>query len=399
MGFEFSWDEEERLIQDSVHKALKPYTNEFKHFRQEIYKEVHFPDALWKAFCNTGMMGSFIPEKYGGAEMGLFPLLIALETLSGYGFASVHAVITAMDAMCIMKHGSESLKSRILPGVADGSLRLSYAQTEPDAGSNVFATQTFAKREGDHYRVNGQKVFISGADSTDYMLLVTRTMSVEDAQKQGHKSLGLTLMLVETKSPGIEMQMLPMQGLEGIKQWALFFDDLKVPVENIIGEEHKGAKIIFDSLNSERILAAGMALGMTEFLLDKATQYAKERKVFGDTAIGSYQSISHPLAETKIELEASRLLTYRAAWAFDQGLSNAEIGNFANMAKLKAADTAIKAADAAIETHGGYGFSEEYEVIYFWNNARLLKTAPVTRELILNFVAEHTLGLPRSHQN
>lgn len=397
MAFDFSLTEDQEMMVDSVHKALKQHSGQFQEFRQKIYKAVEFPDELWQTLAKTGALGSYIPEEYGGSDMGIFPLMLALETLSSYGFACVHAIITAMDALCILNHGSEELKQRFLPGVADGSLRLAYAHTEPDAGSNVFNTSTFAKREGDHYVVKGQKVFISGADTTDYMLLVTRTATLEEALEKGNKAYGLTLMMVDTKAAGIEMQQLPLQGLEGIKQWALFFDDVKVPVENVVGAEHMGAKIIFDSLNSERILAAGVAVGMVDFLLERATSYAKERKVFGGKPIGAYQSISHPLAETKVEQEAARLLTYRSAWAFDEGMSPAEIGNYANMAKLKAADVAIKAADHAIETHGGYGFSEEYEVIYYWNNARLLKTAPITREMVLNFVAEHNLGLPRSY--
>ncbi|MGE3725543.1 MAG: acyl-CoA dehydrogenase family protein [Candidatus Sericytochromatia bacterium] len=397
MGFDFAYTDEQKMVQESITRMLKRHEDKHVSWRQDIYKHHSFPDALWQAFAETGIMGSFLPEAYGGSDMGLMPLLLALETLSAHGFASVHAVVTAMDALCLLKHGSEELKQRILPKVATGEMRLGYAHTEPDAGSNVFNTATFAKREGDHYVVNGQKVFISGVDSTQKLLLVTRTTSLEDAIAQGNRTYGLTLMLVDCDSPGLEKQFLPLQGLEGIKQWAIFFENMKVPVENVVGIENGGAQIIFDSLNSERILAAGIATGMVDFLLDRSTRYARERKVFGNRAIGSYQAIAHPLAETKIEQEAARLLTYRAAWAFDKGLPPAEVGHFANLAKFKAADVAIKAADHAIETHGGYGFSEEYEVIYYWNTARLFKTAPITREMILNFISEHSLKLPRSY--
>lgn len=397
MAFEFSYTDEQRMIQESILRMLKTHEDQHSAWRQQIYKQHQFPETLWQAFAATGIMGSFLPERYGGTGLGLMPLVLALETLSAHGFACVHAVITAMDALCILAHGSEDLKARILPRVASGELRLSYAHTEPDAGSNVFNTTTFARREGEVYRVSGQKVFISGVDSTEMMLVVARTASLEEALAQGSRTWGLSLMLVDTQAPGLEKQFLPLQGLEGIRQWALFLDQVAVPVENLVGEEHQGARIIFDSLNSERILAAAIANGMTDFLLGRSTRYARERKVFGGRPIGSYQSIAHPLAEIRIEQEAARLLTYRAAWAFDQGLSAAEVGHYANLAKFKAADVGLKAADQAIETHGGYGFSEEYEVIYYWNAARVLKTAPVTREMILNFVAEHALKLPRSY--
>lgn len=397
MAFEFSYTEEQRMVQDSILRMLKKHEAQHISWRQQIYKHHQFPEALWQAFADTGMMGSFLPESYGGTDSGLMPLVIALETLSAHGFACFHAVITAMGALCILAHGSEALKARILPSIATGELRLSYAHTEPDAGSNVFNTATFAQREGNVYRVCGQKVFISGVDSTEMMLLVTRTASLEQALAKGSRTWGLTLMLVDTQASGLEKQLLPLQGLEGIRQWALFLDQVCVPVENRVGEEHQGARIIFDTLNAERILAAAIANGMTDFLLERSIRYARERKVFGERPIGSYQSIAHPLAEIRIEQEAARLLTYRAAWAFDQKLPAAEIGYFANLAKFKAADVSIKAADQAIETHGGYGFSEEYEVIYYWNAARVLKTVPITREMILNFVAEQSLKLPKSY--
>lgn len=397
MAFDFSLSEEHVLIQETVHKMLKQYEPRFKDFRTQIFKEQTYPEELWSAFSDAGLMGCLIPEEYGGTGMGLLALTIAVETLNSYGFASVLHVITGMDAACILNHGNEAQKQRFLPGIAAGKLKFCYAHTEPDAGSNVFNTQTFARKEGDEYVINGQKVFITAPDVCDYMLLVTRTASLEAAQAAGSKTYGMSLFIVDTKSPGIEMQHLPMQGLEGSKQFALFFDELRVPAENLLGIEHQGAKILFDSLNPERILAAGMALGMVDFVTGRAIAYARERKVFGDRAIGAYQSIAHPLAEIKIEQEAVRLLTYRSAWAFDQGQSAAVVGSYSNMAKLKAADLGIRAVDQAIETLGGYGFSEEYEIIHFWSTARVMKTAPISREMILNFVAEHNLKLPRSY--
>lgn len=397
MGFDFNYTEDHKLMQKSIHKALKQLEPQHQAFRHQIFKEQSYPQELWDLFCDLGLMGSIIPEEYGGEGLDLLTMTLGLEVFSSYGFANAISVITGMDATCILNHGNEEQKQRYLPDIAQGKLRFCYAHTEPDAGSNVFNTQTQAKKEGGDYVINGQKCFISAVDVTDYMLLVTRTTPLEQALKIGDPRFGISMFIVDTKSEGIKLQELPMQGLEGMRQYAIFLDNVKVPAENLLGEENMGVKIIFDSLNPERILASGIALGMVDYALERATRYANERKVFGDRLIGSYQAISHPLAEVKIEQEAARLLTYRSAWAYDQGLPAAVVGNYANMAKLKAADVGIKAVDQAIETLGGYGFSEEYEIIQLWTTARVLKTAPITREMILNFVAEHNLKLPRSY--
>lgn len=397
MGFDFALTKEHGLLQQSVRKMVEQFAPHHTAFRQSIYKEQRFPEELWQACCDMGLMGTAIPEAYGGEGLGLLSMTIALEELSTFGFAGAMMVVTAMDACAILRHGSEDLKQRFLPKVATGELKLCFAHTEPDAGSNAFNTSTFARADGDEYILNGQKVFISGADVADYMLLTTRTTSAEEAQKIGNKAYGLSLFLVDTKAAGIQKQLLPMQGLEGIQQFALFFENVRVPAVNLLGQKDMGAKILFDCLNPERILVGGIAVGMVDFLLNRAVKYAHERKVFGGRPIGSYQAVAHPLAETKVEQEAARLLVYRSAWAFDQNLPADVVGHYSNCAKLKAADVAIKAADHAIETLGGYGFSEEYELIYCWNAARLLKTAPVTREMVLNYIAEHHLKLPRSY--
>lgn len=397
MAFDFSLSDEHKMVQDTFHQLARRLAPQQQALRQRIFKDQAYPEELWQAVAEAGLLGCLIPEQYGGNGLGLLAMTLGMEVLNSYGLGSVLHVITGMDAACILRHGSEAQKQRFLPAIASGALKLCYAHTEPDAGSNLFNTQTHARREGDSYVINGQKVFITAADVCDYMLLVARTATPEQAKAAGKgKTYGLSLFLVDTRAKGIERQQLPMQGLEGCQQFALFFDHVEVPAENLIGPEHEGIAAIFDSLNPERILAAGMALGMTQLMLKRSVDYAKTRKVFGDRPIGSYQAISHPLAEIQVELEATQLLTYRSAWAFDQGLSVAQVGHYANLAKLKGADLAIRSVDQAIETHGGYGFSEEYEIIHFWTAARVMKTAPVTRELILNFVAEHALRLPRS---
>jgi alkylation response protein AidB-like acyl-CoA dehydrogenase len=230
------------------------------------------------------------------------------------------------------------------------------------------------------------------------MLVVARTTSAEELEAQGKpKSQGISLFVMDTKSAGIEKTPINIGLSEELTQWHLFFDNVRVPADQLVGQEGNGTFAMFNSLNPERILAAAICAGMAEFALKKAVTYAQERKVFKDTPIGAYQSISHPLAEVKINLEAVKLMTYRAAWAFDQGMNPAEVGTYANMAKFLGADLAIKAVDAAIETHGGMGFVEDTGLIGLWNGARLFKTAPVSREMLLNYVSEWNLGLPKSY--
>jgi alkylation response protein AidB-like acyl-CoA dehydrogenase len=277
-------------------------------------------------------------------------------------------------------------------------MKLCFAITEPDAGSNSFRIATTAVREGDEYVITGSKVFITGVDATDYMLLVTRsTPYAEVGARRLPKAHGFSLFLVPTDAPGLEKRKLPMRGIDGHNQFLLFFDRMRVPAANLVGEVDRGAEALFNSLNPERILAAASSCGSSAFLLRRACEYARERRVFGDRPIGTYQGLAHPLAEVRIELDAARLLTYRAAWAFDRGDPPPVIGGYANMAKFLAAEVGVKAADRSIETLGGYGFSEEYELIHAWEGARLLRTAPVSREMILNYVAEHVLELPRSY--
>ncbi len=397
MALDFDLSEEQKLVRNSVRSMLQPFLARRQEFR-EMAREGKFSEELWQAFADMGLTGCLVPEEYGGNNMGLLALALGFEELTANGFSPGLLLVTGMDSACILKNGSEEQKKRFLPKIADGSWKLCFAVTEPDAGTNTFRVQTVARRNGDSYVVNGQKTFITGVDISDYMLLVARTTTLEELEEQGKpKSYGLSLFLVDTKSKGIKKQPISIPLSEELNQFQLFFDDLEVPAENLLGEEDNGTMVMFNSLNPERILAAAICTGMAEYALKKAVAYANERKVFKDTPIGAYQAISHPLAEVKIDLEATRLMMYKAAWAFDNDMNPLKVGTFANMAKFLGADLAIKAVDHAIETHGGLGFAEETGLIGQWSGARLLKTAPVSREMILNYVAEWNLGLPRSY--
>jgi len=390
--------EQQQVIRSALRTMLQKYEPRRAEFREMVDKQGVFPEELWQDYANVGLMGCLVPEEYGGNGAGLLALTYSFEEIVSQGFFPGLLLVTAMDTACLVKNASEQIKRDFLPKIVDGSCKLCFAVTEPDAGTNTFRIQTVAKRHGDVYRINGQKVFITGVDVADYMMLVARTTTVEELKQQGKPKVhGLSLFLVDTKAKGIEKTRIPVPLNEGLRQFQLFFDNVEVPADHLIGQEDNGAFVMFNSLNPERILTGAICAGMADAALKKAVAYAKERVVFGDKPIGSYQSIAHPLAEVRINLEAVRMMTYRAAAAYDQDLPPAEVGSLANMAKLLAADLAIRAADVAIEVHGGNGFSEEYGLIQLWNGARLLKTAPVSREMILNFVAEQDLGLPRSY--
>lgn len=394
---EFALTDEQQLVRTSVRQMLQKYIPRRDEFRR-MQIERQFPQELWDDFARIGLLGCLVPKQYGGNDAGLVTLTVAFEELVTQGFFPGLMLVTSMDAACIVKNGSEELKARVLPQITSGKMKLCFAVTEPNAGTNTFRIETVARRDGDVYRLNGQKVFITGVEQADYMLLVCRTTTVAELQREGKpKSQGLSLLLVDTKSPGLTKTLLPTLTSDGAGQWQLFFDDVEVPADNLVGAEGGGALAMFNSLNPERILAAAICSGMTQHCLDKAVTYARERRVFKDTPIGAYQSIAHPLAEVKIWHEAVKLMMYRAAASFDAGMDPLQVGTQSNMAKFLAADLVMKAVDAAIETHGGNGFSEEYGLINLWIGARLFKTAPVSREMILNYVSEWDLGLPRSY--
>jgi acyl-CoA dehydrogenase len=394
----FALSDEHNLVRTSVRQMLQRFEPRRTEFREKARREHRFPQELWDGFAEVGLMGCLVPEEYGGNGAGLLALTVGFEEICSNGFSPGLLLVTAMDSACLLKNASEGVKARFLPRIADGSLKLCFAITEPDAGTNTFRLKTHARRDGDRYLLNGQKVFISGVDAADYMLVVARTTTIEELEALGKpKSHGLSLFLVDTKAKGLEKTPINIGLSEELMQFQLFFDNVEVPADHLVGQEDNGTFAMFNSLNPERILAAAICAGMADAVLRKAVDYAKERKVFKNTPIGAYQSIAHPLAEVKIGLEAVKLMMYRAAWAFDRDMNPAEVGTYANMAKFMGADLAIKAVDAAIETHGGMGFVEETGLITAWAGARLLKTAPVSREMILNYVSEWNLGLPRSY--
>jgi alkylation response protein AidB-like acyl-CoA dehydrogenase len=347
------------------------------------------PTELWNALGDKGYLGVNLPERYGGGGLGMHALQMVGEEISAAGCSLLLIVVSpAIVGSIITRHGTEEQRERWLPGIAAGTTKVAFAITEPDAGTNSHNLSTAATRDNGSYRVRGTKTFISGVEDADAILVIAR-------KREADGTLGLPLlMIVDVDSPGLEKQHIPVAVRASDKQWTLFFDDVEVPADRVIGEsETAGLKAAFDGLNPERIMGASVSNGVGRRALEIAAAYANERVVWSQP-IGAHQGLSHPLAHAKIELELARLMTQKAAVLYDAG---APAGEPANMAKYAAAEAAIKCVDQAIQTHGGNGFALEYGLTDMYWGARLARTAPVSREMILNYVAEHSLGLPRSY--
>jgi alkylation response protein AidB-like acyl-CoA dehydrogenase len=359
-------------------------------YQRKIIAEDRPPTELWNALAEKGYLGVNLPDRYGGGGLGMHALQMVGEEISAAGCSLLLIVVSpAIVGSILTRHATEGQRERWLPGIAAGTTKVAFAITEPDAGTNSHNLSTAATRDGDVYRLRGTKTFISGIEDAETVLVIAR-------KREDDGSLGLPLlMLVDVDSPGFEAQHIPVAVKASDKQWTLFFDDVEVPADRVIGEsETAGLKAAFDGLNPERIMGAAVANGVGRRALELAAAYANERKVWGDTPIGAHQGLSHPLAQAKIELELARLMTQKAAALYDAG---APAGEPANMAKYAAAEAAIRCVDQAIQTHGGNGFALEYGLTDMYWGARLTRTAPVSREMILNYVAEHSLGLPRSY--
>ena len=393
---DFRFTEEEEMVRASARKLGARWGPRQREVAKRQLEESVLERAFFRDFAEAGFAGALIPEQYGGSGVGLTPLVLAIESMAIEGAGNTLIMLTQMNSLCILRAGPEEARQRYLPRVAEGELTMAFAITEPDAGSNSFDMRTIAERRGEDIVLNGTKTFITGVDLADKLLVIARSMPYETMKEKGlPKTAGFNVVVVDPKAKGFSKTELPTRGIEGMKQWTLHFDD--VVCDDLIGEEHQGVVPMFEVLNAERTLAAASAVGMTQRMLDRAVEYAKARSVFGGKPIGAYQAIQHPLAEVKAELEAVRLLLYKCATLFDQRARPQEIGPLSTMCKYLAGELAIKAADRALQTHGGNGFSTEYGLIDDYVNARLLRTAPISREMVLNQVAEHVLGLPRSY--
>jgi len=386
MDFEFT----------STHKEIRNGVRELcSKFDVEYWRkcdEAHvYPEAFVNAMAEAGWLAALIPQEYGGSGLPMIDAALILEEInhSGGNGAACHAQMYTMAS--ILQHGSEQQKREYLPKIAAGSLRLqAFGVTEPDAGSDTAKIKTFAARKGDGYVINGQKIFTSRFQHSDMMMLLTRTTPFDQVRR---KTDGMSLFLIDLKKAGDTVKAVPIATMINHETNQVFIDNLEVPADARIGEEGKGFQYLLSSLNAERILVSSESIGDGKWFIDRSVEYAKQRVVF-DRPIGQNQGVQFPIAKAHTAVEAADLMRLKAATRFDAGLP---CGAEANMAKYLASEAAWEAAEAAITTLGGYGFASEYHVERKWRETRLFRTAPIANNLVLSFVGEHVLGLPRSY--
>jgi acyl-CoA dehydrogenase len=384
--------------EDTEHAPIRAAIREIcAHFPDDYWAEADathtFPWAFYDALAQGGWVGIAIPAEYGGGGAGIIEASIVLEEVAASGAcmngaSAVHLSIFGMHP--VVRHGSEQLKRSYLPLVASGQMHVAFGVTEPDAGSDTTAIRTMAIRDGDGYRITGRKVWTSKALESDRVLLLTRTTPAEQCAK---RTDGLTLFVASLKEPEVSIRPIPKLGRNAVASCEVSYDGLYVDAADRVGDEGSGFRYLLDGLNAERVLIAAEALGVGKAALRRAVGYASSRVVFG-RPIGANQGISFPLAEAHARLAAAELAVRQAAWRID---NHQPCGEQANIAKFLAADAAFATADAAMQTHGGFGYATEYHVERYWREARLMRIAPVSQEMVLNYLAEHVLGLPRSY--
>jgi len=379
--------DDQRALKAGVTEICKRYPGEYW---RELDAKREYPEAFVSELTRNGYLGALIPQEYGGAGLAIADGSLILQTIheNGGNAAACHAQMYIMGTL--LRHGSEAQKKQYLPKIATGDLRLqAFGVTEPNAGSDTMMLQTTAIRKGDHYVVNGQKMFISRAMQSDLMLLLARTTPRDQAKKRGE---GLSVFLFDIRTlPGFEIR--PLRMMMNHSTNALFFDNVEIPADSLIGDEGKGFHYILDGMNAERILVASESIGDGHWFVAKAVAYSNQRVIFGKP-IGANQGVQVPVAKAHMAVEAAQLMRDKAAALFDAG---APCGAEANMAKYLAAEAAWEAANACIDCHGGYGYAEEYDIERKFRETRLYKTAPINNNLVLAYVGQHVLGMPRSY--
>jgi len=385
---DFNLTTEQQQIRDEIKKVCKEFPDAYW---RKIDAKKEYPDAFVRKLSELGWLAALIPEEYGGTGLGVTEASIILEEInhSGGVATACHAQMYTMGTL--LRHGNDEQKQRYLPKIATGELRLqAFGVTEPDAGSESTRIQTTATRKGDKYLINGQKIFISRVLQSDLMLLLARTTPYDELQD---KTRGLSVFIVDLQKAKETLEIKPLDLMINHHTNALFFDGLEVPAENLIGQEGSGFRYIIDGWNAERILVAAEAIGDGRWFVERAAKYASERNVFGKP-IGSNQGVQFPIAKAYANIEAADLVRYQAASRFDR---KEKCGAEANLAKYLASEAAWEAANACLTTHGGYGFAAEYDVERKFRETRLLTIAPVSNNLVLAYLGQHVLGMPKSY--
>ena len=387
---QFSIDDDHEAIRDGVRRVCRDFDDAYW---RRCDTEHRFPWDFYRAMADGGWVGIAIPEQYGGGGRGITEASIVLEEVAASGAAmngcsAMHLSVFGMNP--VVKYASAAMKAEYLPRVASGELHVAFGVTEPDSGTDTASITTRARLEGDTYVVRGQKVWTTKAQDCEKVLLLVRTTPLDECVK---RTDGMTLLLADLQRPEVDIVAIPKVGRNAVASCEVRYSDLPVSVDDRVGDEGKGFTYLLDGLNPERILVAAEALGIGKVSIARAVAYANERHVFG-RPIGKNQGIAFPLAEASMRLHAAELVVREAAWRYDNGLP---CGEHANTAKFLAADAGHFAADRAMQTFGGFGYAREYDIERFWTESRLMKIAPISQEMILNYIAEHVLGLPRSY--
>ena len=390
-------NENQRLVRNSIRNVCEDFDAEYW---RSCADTGDYPHEFVGELADRGWMGILIPEEYGGAGMGTTETVVMMEEIAGCGggFSAAQAIHGGIyNSVSLVKYGSDGMKERLLPEIASGETSIqAFCLTEPNTGSDSTSMSTRAEPDGDGWIINGQKIWTSRLDVADYAVVLARTTPKSEVEK---RTRGVSMFLVDVEAAvadgGLDYEKIPQSGSDFVNSFQVYFDDLRVPADHLIGQQGDGFYQVLDGLNEERLVIAAECLGLGRLAVERGVEYANEREVF-DRPIGKNQAVQHPLAEAYMRVQAAKQLTYNAASASESG-SIDDLGALANMSKYLAAEAAFEAADAAVQTHGGFGVATEYDVERYFREARLTRLVPITQQLVLNYVGEKVLGLPRSY--
>ena len=389
---EFGLSDEQRMIQDTSRKIGEQFDLDYWYNKDKNHE---FPTELWAAVCNAGLCGAALPTKYGGSGMGMFEVALVVEELAAAGAGSTVGQLFILNpifgGVAVALHGNETMKHELLPKLCNGEIRFCMALTEPDAGVNSLAIKTFAQKDGDGWRLNGRKIWTTAVPNSDKMVVIARTKKIEDVDR---RTDGISIFLIDVMREGLTHFPIEKLGTHTLPSSNVYFEDVRIEANEIIGTEHLGWVELWDVLNTERLVTTAAAIGSARLALKLGVNYTVNRKVFGDTPIAAYQGIQFPFAEAYAMLSCAREMNFKAAWLCDQ---KQDYGSEANTAKYIAAEALAKATERAMHAMGGMGFATESHIERLWRDARLSQFAPVPQEMILNFIAQHDLGMPRSY--
>ncbi|KPU99430.1 acyl-CoA dehydrogenase [Variovorax paradoxus] len=389
---DFRLTDEQNLMIEAARKVGDRFGTEYWR-KQDAAKQ--FPKEFWLAVCEAGLCGAALPTAVGGAGLGMLELALVVETLAACGggatVGQLFMINPIFGGVALSKFGTPAMKAELLPKIVSGEINCCMALTEPDAGTNTLELRSYAEADGDGWRLNGRKIWITGVPDAAKMLVVARTKKLAECKS---RSDGLSMFMVDVERQGLTHTAIDKVGTRTLASSSVFFDDVRVRADELVGTLHRGWHELLDVLNTERIVTTAALAGTGTLAIRLAVQYANERKVFGDKPVSSYQGLQFPLAQCHVEVEAAKLLNLKAATNCDMGLP---YGSEANAAKLLAAQAVARATERAMQTMGGMGYASEFHVERLWRDARLFRFAPVSEEMILNYVANHDLGMPRSY--